>query len=47
MSRICYLKTDSEKNLADMKSWFQARGYPSDLVQKEMTKAKFSGDWAN
>ena len=28
-----------------MKSWFQAKGYPSDLVQKEMNKVKFSGDW--
>ena len=28
-----------------MKSWFQARGYPSGLVQKEMNKVKFSGDW--
>ena len=23
----------------------QAKGYPSDLVQKEMNKIKFSGDW--
>ena len=28
-----------------MKSWFQAKGYPSDLVQKEMNKVKFTGDW--
>ena len=28
-----------------MKSWFQARGYPSDLIQKEMNKVKFSGHW--
>ena len=27
-----------------MKSWFQARGYRSDLAQKEMT-VKFSGNW--
>ena len=27
-----------------MKSWFQARGYPSDLVQKEMSKVNFSGN---
>ena len=26
-----------------MKSWFQARGYPSSLIQKEMNKVKFSG----
>ena len=24
-----------------MKSWIQARGYPSDLVQKQMGKGKF------
>ena len=28
-----------------MKSRFQAIGYPSDLVQNEMNKVKFSGHW--
>ena len=28
-----------------MKSWFQARVYPSGLIQKEMNKVKFSGHW--
>ena len=28
-----------------MKSWFQARGYPNDLVKKEINKVKLSGDW--
>ena len=28
-----------------MKSWFQARGYPSSLIQKETNKVKFSGHW--
>ena len=32
MSRICSYKTDFEKHLVDMKSWFQARGYPSGLI---------------
>ena len=45
MNRICSYKTDFEKHLVDMKSWFQARGYPSDLIQKEMNKVKFSGHW--
>ena len=45
MSRICSYKTDFEKHLVDMKSWFQARGYPSGLIQKEMNKVKFSGHW--
>ena len=45
MSRICSCKTDLKKCLVDFKSWFQARGYPSDLVQKEMNKkVKFSGN---
>ena len=35
MSKICYYKTDFEKHLVDMKSWFQARGYPSDLVKRK------------
>ena len=45
MSRTCSYKVDFEKHLVDMKSWFQARGYPSDLVQKEMKKVKFPRDW--
>ena len=45
MSRICSNTTDFEKHLVDMKSWFQARGYPSDLFQKEMNRVKFSGNW--
>ena len=45
MSRICSYETDCEKHLVDMKSWFQARGYTSDLVQKKMDKVKFSGHW--
>ena len=28
-----------------MKSWFQARGYPSGLIKKGMYKVKFSGHW--
>ena len=40
MSRTCSYKTDFEIHLVDMKSWFQANGYPSDLVQKEMNDVK-------
>ena len=36
MSRICSYKIDFEKHFVDMKLWFQARGYPSDLVQREI-----------
>ena len=45
MIRICSYKTDFEKHLVDMKSCFQAKGYPSGLIQKEMNKVKFSGHW--
>ena len=40
MSRICSYKTDFEKHLVNMKSWFQARGYPSGLIQNEMAKLR-------
>ena len=45
MSRICSYKTDFEKHLVDLKPCFQARGYPSDLVQNEMNQVKFLGNW--
>ena len=30
-----------------MKSWFQARGYPKHLVQKEMSKVRFNKENSN
>ena len=42
VSRICSNKTDFERHLDDLKSWFQARGYPKHLVQKEMNKVRFN-----
>ena len=44
VSRVCSYKTDFEKHLVDLKLWFQARGYPSDLVQKETNKVKSLGN---
>ena len=29
----CFQAVDFEEDLADMKSWFQARGHPSEFVQ--------------
>ena len=42
VSRICSNKTDFERHLdaGYKKSWFQARGYPKHLVQKEMSKVR-------
>ena len=45
MSSICSCKADFRKHFVDMKLWFQARGYPSDLIQKEINKVNFSGHW--
>ena len=42
---ICCYKSGLEKHLVDMKSWFQARGYPCDLAQMAMDKVKYSDDW--
>ena len=40
-SGICSDKTDFEKHLPDIKSWFQTREYPSDLIQKKSVKLNF------
>ena len=44
MGRIYSYKTDFEKNLVNMKSWFQATRPGSALVQKELNKVTFLGD---
>ena len=44
MDRIYSYQTDFEKHLLIMKLWFQDRRSRGDLVQKELTKVKFSGD---
>ena len=45
--RVCYNKTDFERHLDDMESWFQARGYPKCLVQKEMIRVRFNKEGSN
>ena len=35
VSRICSNKTDFQRHLDDMESWFQARGYPKTFSPKE------------
>ena len=42
ISRICSCESDFVRHLVNMKSWFLERGYPSDLVESEMKKVKFS-----
>ena len=47
VSRTCYNKTDFERHLNNMKSWFQARSYPKHLAQKEMSKVRFNKENSN
>ena len=47
VSRTCYNKTDFERYLDDMKSWFQARSYPKHLPRKEMGKVRFNKENSN
>ena len=42
LSRICSYKNDFEKHLEEMKSWFRVRGYPDNLVKKEIGTVTFS-----
>ena len=42
LSRICSYKNDLEKHLEEMKSWFWVKGYPDNLVRKEMGQVCFS-----
>ena len=42
LSRICSYKNDFEKHLEEMKSWSRVRGYPDNLVKKEIGTVTFS-----
>ena len=42
LHKICSQVADFRKNTMEMKSCFVKRGYPNDVIQKEMKKAKFS-----
>ena len=41
LSRICSYKNDFEKHLEEMKSCFRVRGYPDNVMKKEMDKVCF------
>ena len=47
VSRTCFNKTDFERHLEDIKSWFQARCYHKHLAQKEMSKGQFNKENSN
>ena len=47
VSRVCSNKEDFERPLDDIESWFQARGCPKRLAQKEMGKVRFNEENSN
>ena len=42
MARVCSHEADFRKHTTEMKSWFLKRGYPNNVIEKEMKKVKFS-----
>ena len=42
VARVCSHETDFRKHTTEMKSWFLKRGYPNNVIEKEMKKVKFS-----
>ena len=42
ISKICSYKNDFEKHLEQMKSWFWVRGYPDNLMKKEVGNVCFT-----
>ena len=39
---VCSREADFRKDTTEMKSWFLKRGYPNNLIEKEMKRIKFS-----
>ena len=42
MARVCSHEADFRKHITEMKSWFLKRGYPNNVIEREMKKVKFS-----
>ena len=42
VARVCSHEADFRKHTTEMKSWFLKRGYPNNVIEKEMKKVKFS-----
>ena len=41
LSMICSVETDLVRHKKEIKSWFLKRGYPENIINREMEKAKF------
>ena len=38
MARVCSHEVDFRKHTTEMKSWFLKRGYPDNVIEKEIKK---------
>ena len=45
LTKICTFVNDFLQHREEMKSWFQRRGYPEDIINTEMKKVVFSGNF--
>ena len=41
LNRICSVEADFVRHKKEMKSWFLKRGYPENIINREMEKVKF------
>ena len=44
LAKICTSENDFLRHRDEMKSWFQRRGYPKDVINTEMKKVIFNRD---
>ena len=44
LAKICTFENDFLRHRDEMKSWFQRRGYPEDVINTEMKKVIFNGN---
>ena len=42
LAKICTFENDFLQHKVEMKSWFQRRGYPEDVISTEMKKMNFN-----
>ena len=44
LAKICTFENDVLRHRDEMKSWFQRRGYPEDVINTEIKKVTFNGN---
>ena len=45
LTKICTFENDFLRHRDEIKSWFQRRGYPEDVINSEMKKVVFTGNF--